>query len=250
MSMERLRMVTYLGPNTLPIARELAAALGMELIAADVPEPIEEGMGDLYWMCGLLTVELIDSGRLDAEIVAAPVFPGQLGPTYHSVVVATSSATDVTDLSGRRLVINEGGSWSGNHALRVHLAGSPVSFASVVESGAHAHSIDMLLAGDADVAAIDHTIWEHRLATDPAAHSLVVVDRTRNWPAPPFSASRRLDEFDALRRALIQSDTGRPGPHRRGDLDRLRPDSCCHALRREGSPRRPVIASAVDLLTC
>jgi ABC-type phosphate/phosphonate transport system substrate-binding protein len=203
--MERLRLVTYLGPNALPIACELADTLGIDLIAADALDPIERGMGDLYWMCGLLTVELIDNGRLAADIVAAPVFPGQPGPAYHSVVVATSSAADVTDLSGRRLVINEVGSWSGNHALRVHLAGAGVSFASIVESGAHARSIDMLLAGDADVAAIDHTIWEHRLATDPAAHSLVVVDRTRNWPAPPFSASRRIDEFDALRRALVQT---------------------------------------------
>ncbi len=195
-------MVTYLGSNTLPIAGELAATLGMDLISTDVLEPIERGAGDLYWMCGLLTVELLDSGRLDAEIVAAPVFRGQSGPVYHSVVIATSPAADVTDLPGRRLVINEVGSWSGNHALRVHLADSPISFGSVLESGAHTRSIDMLLAGEAEVAAIDHTIWEHRLATDPAVHSLVVVDRTRDWPAPPFSMSRRLADTDALRRAL------------------------------------------------
>ena len=198
-------MVTYLGPNTLPIAGEVADALGMDLISADTLGPIERGVGDLYWMCGLLTVELIDSGRLDADIVAAPVFPGQSGPAYHSVVIAAAPAGAVSDLSGRRLAINELGSWSGNHALRVHLAGSSVSFASVTESGAHARSIDMLLAGDADVAAIDHTIWEHRLATDPAAHSLFEIDRTRDWPAPPFSVSRRIDDVAAVRRTLIRT---------------------------------------------
>lgn len=199
-------MVTYLGDNVLPIAAELAEELDMELLSADTFEAIERQHADLYWMCGLLTVELIDSGRLPADIVAAPVFAGQPGPVYHSVIIVAPPAA--ADLSGRRLVINEAGSWSGNHALRVHLQGSPVSFASVVESGTHARSIDMLLAGEADVAAIDHTIWEHRLATDPAAHSLFVVDRTQDWPAPPFSASRRLDDVDAVRHALVRTVPG------------------------------------------
>ncbi len=196
-------MVTYLGDNVLPIATGLAEELDMELISGDTLATIQRQRADIYWMCGLLTVELIDSGRLAADIVAAPVFSGQPGPLYHSVIIAASPAA--ADLSGRRLVINEVGSWSGNHALRVHRLVSPVSFASVVESGTHARSIDMLLAGEADVAAIDHTIWEHRLATDPLAHSLFVVGRTRDWPAPPFSVSRRLVETDAVRQALVRA---------------------------------------------
>lgn len=217
--MQPLQLVTYLGDNTVVIAEGLAghlSAAGYETVVHPATtwqarhEAILTGAPDIYWMCGLLTVELIDSEALPAEIVAAPVFDGQLGPLYHSVIVSTTPAQSIDDLAGRRLVINETGSWSGNHALRVHLAESSPGWrpGSVIESGGHETSIDMLLAGQAEVASIDHTIWEHRLTRDVELTRLHVVRRTRDWPAPPISLHRRIEAttreriVDALSRAV------------------------------------------------
>jgi ABC-type phosphate/phosphonate transport system substrate-binding protein len=122
-----LHLVTYLGDNTVAITEGLArhlSAAGFESVVHPAAtwqarhEAILTGAPDIYWMCGLLTVELIDSGALTAEIVAAPLFDGQRGPLYHSVIVSTAPTPSIDGLAGRRLVINETGSWSGNHALR------------------------------------------------------------------------------------------------------------------------------------
>ncbi|MDH4119593.1 MAG: PhnD/SsuA/transferrin family substrate-binding protein [Acidimicrobiia bacterium] len=208
--MRSLHLVTHLGENTAEVARHLAIELENELgisvewhAASTVSEITEHG-ADLYWMCGLLTTQLIDSGRLTGRIVAAPVFPGRTEPVYHSVIVATSPLE--AGLRGTTLAINEEGSWSGNHALRVHLGHHP-GFASVATTGSHEASIDLLLAGEADVAAIDDTVWSHRLARDPLLERLFVVDRTRDWPAPPFTLDARVPPAmgDSLTSALVRA---------------------------------------------
>ena len=44
------------------------------------------------------------------------------------------------------------------------------------------------------MAAIDVTVWEHVVATEPAAATnLRVIDRTADWPAPPVSFGPRLE---------------------------------------------------------
>jgi ABC-type phosphate/phosphonate transport system substrate-binding protein len=224
--------VSYLGSNSLPIARALGASLSRELgldltfdldaTWTDRRAAIDRGTPSLYWMCGLLTVELIDSGRLDAEIVAAPVFPGRGGPTYRSVLVArrTGGTTTIADLAGRRLAVNETGSWSGYHALRVHLAELGLLdpfFGEIVVAGSHDASIDLLLAGDADCASVDGTVWTDRSATDPDLGALHVVEQTRDWPAPPFSVARRLEQ--GVREAIAASLIGSAPP----GLDAIEP---------------------------
>jgi phosphonate transport system substrate-binding protein len=163
------------------------------------------------WLCGLATTELIDSGRFDAEIVAAPVFPGESRPVYRSVVVARreAGASTLDELAGTRLAINGKGSWSGYHALRAHLAEAgrfEAFFGSVTEAGSHDASIDRLLAGEADCAAIDSSVWDDRCARDPSTRELSVVARTRDHPVPPFSVSRALDAD--LRRAITAALVG------------------------------------------
>lgn len=238
--------MTYLGRNTVPIAEDLAAMLsnstGVEVEFdatagwAQRLGSIEEGEAELYWMCGLLTVDLIDTARLDAEIVAAPAFAPRTEPVYHSVIVSRSPLSDASDLAERTVAINEAGSWSGHHALRAHLSeravvassGAAVGLpGSVVESGGHELSIDMLLAGTADVASIDDTIWEHRIAEDPRLGGLFVIDRTRDWPAPPFSLHHRVPPGLAatLRRALTEArpaGLSRIVPARDSDYDPIR----------------------------
>jgi phosphonate transport system substrate-binding protein len=207
--------LSFLGTNTVPIVRELGdrltAELGIDLAGelapswSEVLAAIDTGSAHVLWMCGLATTQLIDSGQLDFEIVAAPVFPGESGPVYRSIVVARREArpSTIDDLAGSRLAINGSASWSGYHALRAHLAESgrfDAFFSSVTETGGHDASIDSLLAGEADCAAIDCSVWDARTARDPRIHELQVVARTRDQPAPPFSVSRALDPD--LRRAI------------------------------------------------
>ena len=219
--MSTVAFIAFLGDNTIPIARDLAVRLRLETglnveYDPDLPWPerlaaIQNGGADLLWMCSLPMLNALDAGSLDAEIVAAPVFPGHDGPTYRSVIIARqqSGFATLAHLRGRRLAINERMSWSGHHALRVHLASAgerQAFFGEIVKTGSHAASIDAVLAGAADVAAIDDTIWEHRLLGDDRLRDLVAVDRTRAWPAPPFALSRALGS--GIRHVLAQALTG------------------------------------------
>jgi len=201
-----LRAACYLGQNAVEILDRLVShvravsdvALEFDETARSSPEAATElTASGLVWACGLLSVEMIRAGALDAEIVAAPVFVGQQGPVYHSVIVARpdSGYRRLGDAVGGRLGVNEPESWSGHHGLVDHLGSIGLTigaFAGPVPTGSHVNSARAVIDNDADVAAIDHTIWEHLVAKGET-DDLVVLERTRDWPAPPFSLDRSLD---------------------------------------------------------
>ncbi len=62
-----------------------------------------------------------------------------------------------------------------------------------------------VLAGAADCAAIDSSVWDDRNGRDPRLKEIRVVGRTRDWPAPPFAVSRAIDA--EMRRAIAASLT-------------------------------------------
>lgn len=176
---------------------------------------IDEGTADVVWMCGHLTRLLSDEGRIGVDIVAAPVFRGERAPVYRTLILVpdSSPSRSLTHLRGSRLVINEEESWSGHHALTSHLHSMGESlgfFGSVAESGAHSASLEWLRKGSADCATIDSSIWS--LLPDDVRADLRVVAVTRDWPAPPFAVSHRLDS--GLRREIAQVLAGldRPDP--------------------------------------
>jgi ABC-type phosphate/phosphonate transport system substrate-binding protein len=206
--MTRLAFTFYLGSALIPVADGLATALAERLgspvdfdrdasdddrrAALDQPPP------GVLWLCGLETVMRQDDGRLDASIVGAPIFPGRSAPVYDSVIVAREGwpGVGLADLGGATLAINQPDSWSGHHALRVHLHRRGLResmFGRVVVSGSHEASIDALIAGAVDCAAIDETAWAARLARDPRVATLRAIDRTDPSPAPPFSIVGGLD---------------------------------------------------------
>lgn len=210
----------YLGANTVSpatdLCRGLSSAAGVAVSLdpglgwAERDRQIRDGSAGIVWACGLWTTELLDAGRADLEIVAAPVFPGREGATYRSVVIARvgesigggavavggGAVAVIAESRGLVLAVNGRDSWSGFHALRVHLAEAgrrESPFDRIVETGGHDGSIEAVLDGRADVAAIDDTIWAERVATDRRLDALRVVERTRPWPAPPISVSRSID---------------------------------------------------------
>jgi ABC-type phosphate/phosphonate transport system substrate-binding protein len=152
---------------------------------------------DLVWMCGYPTVSLISAGRMPHEIVAAPVFAGHGGPVYHSVIVTrTDGPPSLGAALETRLAVNELESWSGYLGLRSHVEPSFPGrwFADQTVTGSHRASLEALANRASDVASVDVTIWDHALAKTPEATAkLRVIDRTIDWPAPPFSLSTTLE---------------------------------------------------------
>jgi ABC-type phosphate/phosphonate transport system substrate-binding protein len=213
---DRIRAVTLLGDNTVPILDGLCRHVGEETgfdILVDGRLDSSSGAvaraedADLIWACGYLMCDLIDSGRLAAQIVAAPIFAGEEGPVYHSVIVAADPAIrTIDDARGRRLAINEPISWSGYLALVDHLGsvGTDLSiFERVVATGSHLASVEAVAGGEADIAAIDHTVWSKLVRQRQVAATLRAIDRTRDWPAPPFAVHRRIST--GARRAIVAS---------------------------------------------
>jgi ABC-type phosphate/phosphonate transport system substrate-binding protein len=230
-----LRAVTYLGANTGPILRELTryirAATGLDIEAdpsartsRDALHGDTEDLGDLVWACGHLTTELIAarvSNHGAREVVASPVFAGQSEPIYHAVIVVREDGPDdLRSAMSTRLGINEVESWSGHLGLAAHVAGRGISgwFDNVTVTGSHLDSIAALGSRRVDVISVDHTVWESAELAESAEtdlRDLRVLERTRDWPAPPFSVRTDLDR--GVRDELVAALMSLPG----GEVDGL-----------------------------
>lgn len=216
-----LRLATLLGPNTIDDLHRLGAHLtGRELPAtvvevdatASVSDALTEGGIDVLWACGLLTAELVDDGAA-LDVVAAPVFRGETVAVYRSIIVTRAGDSSPV----RRLAVNEYGSWSGYRALyhdatvRADNRWHPDRMDEIVVTGSHVASASAVVDGRADVAAIDHSVWNWLAAVDPdAVRDLVVSDRTVDCPAPPLSVGSTAPAGD--RRVLIDALLAFEGP--------------------------------------
>ena len=214
-----LKAATYLGDNTLPIMGDLVGYLS-EVTGIEVVVDRTAGRSttkarrqapdlELVWMCGYLTASLISTGRMSHAIVAAPVFAGYGGPVYHSVIVTHGDGPSSLDAAlDTRLAVNEVESWSGFVGLKAHVdrAFPGAWFADHTVTGSHRASLNALVDRTCDVASIDITVWEHTVAERPEeVADLRVIDRTADWPAPPFSMGSHLDPArrNRLREALL-----------------------------------------------
>ncbi len=229
----RFTSTTLLAGNTeemLVAAFGLLACDGIEIsLDADASWERRKQMAlsgdiDLLWVCGLLGTRLIDSGGLPGSIRLAPVFDRRSSPVYQSVIVARSGSVyaSLADVAGARLAVNEYGSWSGYAALVEHLRRHRRSidiFSDGIVTGAHAASVLAVQDGQADVAAIDDSVWQW-MARNGRTERLTVIDRTAPWPAPPLVIGHRVDDEKATR--LVDALAGLP--HRSVDgLDHFEP---------------------------
>ena len=131
-------------------------------------------------------------------VVATPRYaaPGCVGILYKSAVIvrADDPADTLAAIRGRRCVINEIDSNSGMNLLRAALAPLAAGarfFGSVVVSGSHRRSIEMIAASDADVAAIDCVTFAHLQSIDSALTRRVrVLSWTPPSPCLPFVTAR------------------------------------------------------------
>lgn len=219
---DRIKMMTCLGENTVPIMSELAKALtekldikfGFDPVAESTPaaEKLVKGDVQLGWICGLLYVEKVDHDQAPLDLLAAPIFTGTNAPIYtsHLVVPAESDAQSLVDLRGRTHAINEFTSWSGNHLMRAQLfeLGLPANFFSeIIVSGGHSKSVRMVAEGLADSAAIDHGVFDYVSDTSPELIERIrIIGQVGPSPAPPFVIHRSIPTNlqDDIRQAMFE----------------------------------------------
>lgn len=202
---------TLLGQNADAILTATCERLGATF---DASQPWQErlrsateGHFDGVWVCGLLGMRLLRSGDLSGQLGASPVFEGRTKPVYQSVVIARqgSGYASLADVAGAVLAVNDYGSWSGYGALVAHLDSHRRSidvFSRELETGSHLESIEAIQNRRADVAAIDHTVWDWA-AGRGLTDGLVVIDRSSPWPSPPLitvnpEVAERVIELDLL----------------------------------------------------
>ncbi|MFZ1385766.1 MAG: PhnD/SsuA/transferrin family substrate-binding protein [Thiolinea sp.] len=220
---QTIRLISCLGENTYPIAEQLTAYLTEKTdlcVVFDRTTPwleasqkLATGEIQMGWICGMLyTLQQDQQARY--QVLAKPIFAGHSEPLYFSYLVVRrdSPIQTIADLQGKHLVINDPDSYSGNHALWAHwakLQHAP-KFASVLESGAHSNSLRMVANSEADVAAIDCTVFDYWLKTDKpemreALSQLHAIEQINPAPTPPLVIHQSVDADTTamIRQALL-----------------------------------------------
>jgi phosphonate transport system substrate-binding protein len=179
--MRTLRVASHLAPGVEPLYAFLAAHLAdrigrrPEFVVADGYERCGQDIDDVCFVCSIPYLLLADAGRIDMEVVAAPVLSGERyggRPVYFSdvIVAAGSPYSSFADLRGCRWAYNEPFSHSGYVTVLHHLTSLGESldyFGELVEAGYHEVAIRMVADGRADAAAIDTQVLDIELRDHP-----------------------------------------------------------------------------------
>jgi phosphonate transport system substrate-binding protein len=222
--MGRVVFTSCLAANTHAVSEGITAYASRRLkqpvvFAADIPwqervAALDDGRLHGAWMCGLLYTWKVDGPDPELELLASPVMDGpRYGgrPVYFSDMIVRRDGPWQTfaDLRGTTLVYNETSSFSGYHVVWAHLARlgeGPAYFGRRLASGSHLRSLEMVLAGAADVTALDSTVLDAELRRSPGLGQAVRAVATLGPnPAPPWVISRRVPQGlrDDLRGVLL-----------------------------------------------
>lgn len=171
-----MRLFTWLAPS-IPLefyralAGQLSNALGAEVSVTSITsasgpaprghEPFSSGEADLGALCGPTLGWLLARTPPAVTLLAAPVPKDSHAagrPVYFAdlVVRRDSTVRSVEDLRASRLAYNDRRSQSGWFSV-LGRVGDVEFFSSCERTGSHAHSIEAVRRGEADVAAIDST---------------------------------------------------------------------------------------------
>ena len=167
--------------------------------------------------CGLPLVQEL-AGRVSLVGAADHGLPGCAPGWYRSAIVARADdpRRAFRDFQQARLAINDRGSQSGWGAILHHaapLARQGRFFGAVTVTGAHVHSVDLVAAGEADIASIDLVTWGYCLRHRPKARELAVLMLTDPTPGLPYIAATGTD-VAPLRQALAAAIADLPAQDR------------------------------------
>lgn len=162
---------------------------------------LDSGQIEVAWICGLPYIERVDGSDPSLELLAAPVMAAaryQNQPVYFSdVIVRRESVFDhFEDLHGARWAYNEPHSHSGYNITRwtlARLGAYQGFFGEAIQAGSHQRSIEMVLQGEIDAAAIDSTVLEIEQEHRPELMTkLRIITALGPSPIPPLVISKRL----------------------------------------------------------
>ena len=203
------------------LAERLAISVG---VLEDVPWQERErrllhGEAHVGVVCGLQYVYAVDRDvQPGVELLCAPVMRApryQHRPIYFSEVVVRrdNSARSLLDLRKKSFAYNEPTSHSGYNLARYALALHGETngfFANVVQSGTHQQSLQLILDGRVDAAAIDTTVLEQEVRLTPELRKHIrIVETLGPSPIPPLVVSRTVppELRKPLREALLAMHT-------------------------------------------
>jgi phosphonate transport system substrate-binding protein len=216
-----LRVASHLAPGVEPLyaflAEHMAEAIGRraDFVVAETYERCAQDIDDVCFVCSIPYLLFADAGRIDMEVIAAPVLRGEryVGrPIYFSdiIVAAASPHRSFADLRGASWAYNEPFSHSGYMTVLHHLATlreDRTYFSHMVEAGFHQDAIRMVADGRVDAAAIDSQVLDIELRDHPQLdHALRRIGTIGPSTIQPVvvSCSRLTDaERGAIRRALL-----------------------------------------------
>jgi phosphonate transport system substrate-binding protein len=230
-----LRFVTYLSPG-IPqrffeaIVDHVRRTLGYERTSLRVEarvsgpvrgtqDPFSSGEADVGFMCSPSFVWLRELRPPPVELLGvAPAFRDARTsgrPVYFCDVVVRRDAPirSFAELRGRSWAYNDVCSLSGYYSLLDKLAGMGVDegfFGRVFCSGSHLHSIEAVVGGEADAAAIDSNVLSIRLGEVPELREkLRVIESWGPYPIQPVVVRSALpaEQKEGLRASLLAVDT-------------------------------------------
>jgi len=215
-----IHFATFLSPILYGTYEHIARYIGEKVVCPTTLrvgqsfDEFTEGQIDVAFICGLPYVRMASQHNCPIELLAAPVLIGkryQHRPIYFSDVIVRSESpySNFDDLGGCVWAYNEPASHSGCNLVCYSLlerGKSPDYFGKTVKSGSHLQSLEMVLEGKVDAAAIDSHLSDLLHSRDNGlARKLRVVDVLGPSSIPPVVVSKRLaNELKCkLREALI-----------------------------------------------
>ena len=167
------------------------------------------------------------------ELLAAPVMQAlryRMQPIYFSDVIVRRSSPyqQFLDLRGARWAFNDPGSHSGYNVTHFHLAqlGERAGFfGDVVAAGAHMASLQMVLEGTVEAAAIDSTVLDWALTQQPSSREqLRIIETLGPSPIPPWVIQKQVPATlrTQIRTLLLQLHEHEPGRQLLAQGDLLR----------------------------
>ena len=231
---EDIRFVTYLSPS-IPqalfeaLADQVQCTLGLERVSLRVESRVSGPQkggecssfaeeADVAFMCAPSFIWLRDLQPPPVELLGVlPVFDDERNqgqPVYFCDVVVRNDAPihAFSELEGGSWAYNDACSLSGYYSLLNKLAESDVDetyFDNIFCSGSHLDSIEAVLSGEADAAAIDSNVLRIRHREAPALRSkLRVIESWGPFPIQPLVVRSALatDLKQRLRTAFLATE--------------------------------------------
>ena len=232
-TLRELRFITYLSPSVPQalfeaVTDHVRRVLGYHRVSLMVetrisgPEkggydPFSDEKADVGFLCSPSLAWLREVPHPSVDLLgAAPVFEDERAggkPVYFCDVVVRREdpIRSFGDLGARSWAYNDVCSLSGYHSLLGKLAEMGTDdrfFDCLVHSGSHLGSLEAILRGEVDAAAIDSNVLRMRLREDPALRGrLRVIESWGPFPIQPVVVRSTLcpDMKEELRDCLLEA---------------------------------------------